>query len=529
LATLPKRLLNQRLTQVTAVMATLLVIAGPVVIAIAIAYWEGVASVSSRAMFYARDVLTRSERTTDQIDAGIKALVAARSIYPDPYAEPNIALMSKIALSSSDIQAIGYVVGNHMVCSSLRTATGNIDLGPVDLVQPSGVKLRTNVEFPFAKGSTFLVVERDNYAAIVNKDLPIDVTTQAEDVSLAALTGTNRQFLAARGVIKSEWIARLQKGVDVTFVDHGLVVAVVMSKRYYIGAVAALTNDQVEHQVSSAAAILVPVGGLAGAILALLVLYLARRQLALPTVIKIALKRNEFFLVYQPIVDLQTGEWVGAEALIRWRRSDGEMIRPDLFIPVAEESGLIERITERVVHILSRDLTELFMHYPNFHIGINLSPADLHAEHTVEMLRRLAWDTQTSLKNLMIEATERGFTDPEAASKIIGPLRAAGIKVAIDDFGTGYSNLASLEKLDLDYLKIDKSFVEALETEAATSHVVMHIIGMAKDLGLAMIAEGVETAAQAAFLRTNGVQFAQGWFFGQPSELTDFMIKLKKQ
>ena len=146
-------------------------------------------------------------------------------------------------------------------------------------------------------------------------------------------------------------------------------------------------------------------------------------------------------------------------------------------------------------------------------VSINLASSDLHSERTIDLLRKLLQTPGIKPENIVVEATEHSFLDPQRAGLIVAGIRALGIRVAIDDFGTGYCGLSHLTNLETDFLKIDKVFVEAAGTESATGQVALHIIRIAKTLGLKIIGEGVENEGQAAFLREHGVEFGQGWWF----------------
>ncbi len=513
-----------------AILAAIVALAIPILAALELAQHQSLQSEMDRALSYATEIMVRSERTAAQIDDGIGMLVHTRNASGDgPCSAAQIALMREIALVSSYLQAIGYVSGDQMLCSSMGLHAGGLALGPVEQVTKGGTKVRNNVSMATSvSDSTFIVVQHGEYAAVIHKSLPIDVSTQEKDVSLATFTPGYREFRTARGPAKLEWIDAAQGREQATFFDGEYVVAVVQSAQFATGAVAAVPVAYLNQRVREFALVLVPIGLLAGIALVLVVRYLTKLQQSLPALIRTGVRKKEFFLGYQPLVDLQTREWVGAEALIRWRRSDGTLVRPDQFIPEAEENGMIQRITRHVLQLVAKDAPEILRRRPNFHIGINLSSADLHTPDTVKLLQELLRDAHAGPHNILIEATERGFMNTDAAREMVKDIRALGIDVAIDDFGTGYSSLSYLESFALDYLKIDKSFIDTIGTDAATSRVVLHIIQMAKSLNLKMIAEGVETEAQEKFLREHGVQYAQGWLFGKPMPVADLLRELAK-
>jgi sensor c-di-GMP phosphodiesterase-like protein len=494
-------------------------VGAPVWLAIHEAQRQGRAIEIERALGYARDVLVRTDATAAQADRGFRLLAAASN--GAPCSDASIDLMRQIDLASSYIQAIGYVEDGRIICSSLGRDTKGLLIGAPDFVTANGVAVHKQLRLAFVPHQSFIALVRQHYVAIIHKDLPIDTTVTGNDVSLAIFLLGDTVPMTSHHFIGPDWVQRLGAHQQVTFVDGRRLVAAVKSDRFLYAAVAAIPVSDASAGTRVAAQRLVPAGLVAGLVLAAAVFLLARTQMSLPAAIKGGLKRHELFLLYQPIVDLQTGQWVGAEALIRWLRPTGELVGPDIFIPIAEKSGLIEQITQRVLELVARDTGAFLRQQPQFHIAVNLSAADLHSAALPGRLDNFLAQTAAAPGNIVVEITERGLLDVGLARVAMRKLRAKGVRVAIDDFGTGYSSLSYLQTLEVDHLKIDKSFVDAIATEAPTSHVVQHIIEMAKSLKLQMVAEGVETEAQAHYLRQRGVDYAQGWLFGKPMKFAD--------
>jgi diguanylate cyclase (GGDEF)-like protein/PAS domain S-box-containing protein len=233
-----------------------------------------------------------------------------------------------------------------------------------------------------------------------------------------------------------------------------------------------------------------------------------------------AIDGDEFVVYYQPIVDLNTGEVEGFEALARWRHPLRGLLTPGAFVPLAEEIGLIERIDRCVLIEACSQLRRWQLEFPelgDLSISVNLSSRQLVdaalADDVAVLLRRIA----LAPENLILEITESGMMrDTEAAVRNLRMLKALGVRIALDDFGTGYASLTYLERLPVDILKIDQSFVGALETDGDEIGLAPAIVQLARTLGHVPIAEGVESPAQVEHLRRLGCRLAQGFHLGVP-------------
>jgi sensor c-di-GMP phosphodiesterase-like protein len=265
-------------------------------------------------------------------------------------------------------------------------------------------------------------------------------------------------------------------------------------------------------------------GILLSALLVYLVLKLAKRTRSMESDLREAVRFEEIDVHYQPVMELATGRCVGAEALMRWRHPERGFVPAAEFIDIAEQSRLVVEMTDKMMAKIARDLRGVFKNHPEMHIGINLAAQHFENEHIVEATKAI-FGGKIDPRQIIYEITERGFINEEnsPARHVMNALRERGSAFAVDDFGTGYSSLSYLQRLDLDYLKIDKAFVDGIESEDYSSGLVDPIIQIAKSLNLKTIAEGVEHEYQALYLKKRGVDYAQGWFFAKPIPAKDFI------
>jgi diguanylate cyclase (GGDEF)-like protein/PAS domain S-box-containing protein len=231
-----------------------------------------------------------------------------------------------------------------------------------------------------------------------------------------------------------------------------------------------------------------------------------------------ALKRREFVLHYQPQVDLASGRTTGVEALLRWQRNDGRMVAPDNFIPLAEETGLIVPIGEWVLQTACRqNRAWQEAGLPPVKMAVNLSARQFHQENLESTVASALAISDLDPRWLELEVTETAIMhDPEEAAATLNKFKEMGVSLAVDDFGTGYSSLNYLKRFPLNRLKIDRAFVSEIDTNQDDGAIATAVIALGHSLRLEVTAEGVETAPQLEFLRRNGCDQIQGYYFSRP-------------
>ena len=240
-------------------------------------------------------------------------------------------------------------------------------------------------------------------------------------------------------------------------------------------------------------------------------------RLSLGSRLRRAVETQSWVLQYQPIVDLADGRMVGAEALIRWQDTNGGLVAPGEFIPVAEELGLIEAIGDWVIDEMAAQQRKWMDQGLDIEVSFNLSPRQLWSAHLAEKILGKLHAADVDVTRIVVEITEStAMAEPDRTQKILTELHSWGVRLALDDFGTGYSSLARLKHMPVDILKIDQAFVRDVHTDMRLAGMVRAMIQLAQTLDMVPLAEGIETEGEYVFLRSNGCRLAQGFYFSRP-------------
>lgn len=448
-----------------------------------------------------------------------------------PCSPTSMQRMRRSLLRSDVLTDIGYVRNDTLVCSALGQT--NIPLGPPAYKSETGYWTRTHLRLPGAEDRPVVAAtDPATGLTVFVHDSNAFTYVRGEQSWQLAVVGHDQSdtALARQGSFDQSWLKHAQSKRSGQSVGDHFIVAWQRSSIGDYTVFAAWPRAQWNREWRRSALLLGSCGFSAGLVLMLALIRVAKANASIRSALRRAVRSKQLSLEYQPVVELASGRWVGAEALLRWRRPNGEAVSPAIFIPIAERNGLMPAIRERLIAQFERDTPALFARHPGFHVALNFSAEDFHPDANLATRLDLARKRiGIAPANLHLEATESIFMDATATSTSIEALRKAGYPVSLDDFGTGFSSLSYLTRIRFDCLKIDKAFVDTIGTGAVTSQIVLHIMEMAKSLGIEMIAEGVETPAQAQYLAAHGVRHAQGWLYSKSLPMRELLGQLAKQ
>jgi sensor c-di-GMP phosphodiesterase-like protein len=478
-----------------------------------------------RLTHYAVHLIQYSEAFTHEIDSTLDAVNAS----PFPFcSDEDIARLRTLVFNGHLVKDIGRVRGGFLYCTSINgRITPPIAQAKPDIVTPSGRIIILNTPVIGApgmfadvtqSGEADFVAARDAFAhlreapMIYTTTLTNRITKQVLPTAGEPLQLSNDEVLGEKDVLKG----------DTFFVSR-------CSTRLAPCMVTGITLQNAWKLNQFTIEGFVLIGALAGLAVSF-VLLLQPRKRSLAIQLLRALRLNLLSVVYQPIVDVRTGQILGVEALARWTNEDGQYVRPDVFIAAAEELGFIGKLTRVILKLIVSELGDLMRANPDFRVNINIAAADLADPQFVPMLEKLLKKHAIPARSICLELTERSTADHKLTITSISRLRALGHEFYIDDFGTGYSSLAYLNELAVDAIKIDRAFTDAIGTGSLTAAIVPQILAMANALHIKVVVEGVERAEQSNYFAALDQHIlAQGWHFGEPVPAEQLLILLQEK
>ncbi|ALS58990.1 EAL domain-containing protein [Pandoraea norimbergensis] len=472
---------------------------------------------------FAAKAVMRAEQVTYQAFAAIADLSAGI----EPRCSPAyIARASRVIFNYGYVQDAGAYGDSQYLCSPLL---GDVRDKHYVLPAPSwrsndGYLVWLRQRNPISDVRDDIQFGRDGNYVSINPQSYVDIIDPARRPIAAVNIDTNNIIAMSYGADGDDMLDAWRHGGQIK--SDTWHYAVARSSSRPIGVVVKAPRSGLIANWTRLLAVWLAIGVGVGGLIGWLSYKRISRQVSFPATLEWAIARRYIEVHYQPIVRLEDGVCVGSEALVRWNLN-GQNIPPDIFVAVAEENDLIQPLTDLVLDKTVRELQELLRAQPSFYVSINVAGEDLQTDRFIKKLDASLSGTGIHPSQIRIEATERGLLKAESARKIIAALRQAGHPVYIDDFGTGYSSLSYLQSFTVDVLKIDKSFVDTIGQGAASSVVAPHIIEMAHELGLGIVAEGVETEAQAEYLKSKGVEYGQGWLFSKAMPAAKLIAWLK--
>jgi sensor c-di-GMP phosphodiesterase-like protein len=467
--------------------------------------------------YASRLVQLQESFTTEVIDTIDQANA---STYP-PCSDQDIMLLRRLTFSARFLKDVGRIDGKNFLCSATTGKLASSVLLPKpDFTLHSGAMIYKNAPISVPAGGHAEIAAQGNANVVIGPDVYSDFPQQHIHYS-AGIVGPSKSNPSQKTILVGiAAVAPIPPGVlesDKMVRVAGTLFRARCSQRFPTCAVTYISVDEV--WLTNRALLLgyVATGGTAGIACASALWMAGRKRRSHTSQLRGAILKGKLSVVYQPIVDLSSHRIVGAEALARWTDEDGDSIRPETIIALAEAEGFVSEITRFVLTRSAEELRPIVEERPEFRLHINLAPSDLADPRLLLLLDEKLQDGPVQPANIAFELSERATSDREVAIASIHRLRDRGHAIFIDDFGTGYSNLAYLTELNVDGIKINRSFIATIGTESVTATIVPQILGVAKALDLSVVVQGIEREDQAAYFASgNPGILGQGWFFGLP-------------
>lgn len=491
----------------------------PVLCALWLAQVRAVTETHNQHSVLGQLILNKSERVIQQIGLAIDSASAWRG---PACSQQHQQDMLNIVRGRLYVEDLIYARGRQFMCSTAVHPVGPWTMAPPNYHRQPEISIYYYRDTPFYPGYRMTYMQVGNYVAVVN---PLAYSqVESEDASLIfGLYDTRADsFFTLSDRADPALLKSLVRDDVLQFTHDGRFYTIVHSAKRHIAIILSSSAARCAQNFRYQLALTLPAGIIVSIILLLLWGRIRQRLASPERLLQRAINKRQLALYYQPIINIKNQQCTGVEALLRWPGGAGQVMTPDEFIPLAERVGLIEQITDYVIKEVFIDLGDFLHRNPQMYVSVNLAASDFLSSRLIAVIDEKTRRYRVNPQQIKIEVTERAFIDVPKASPVIQAFRQGGYEIAIDDFGTGYSNLYNLYSLNVDILKIDKSFVDTLSNNS--SHLIVeHIIEMAQSLRLRIIAEGVENGEQVKWLYKRGVQCCQGWYFAKAMPRQEFI------
>ncbi|RAT18580.1 hypothetical protein AU490_05700 [Lonsdalea populi] len=462
---------------------------------------------------YAAAIMNRSD---DVVTESNTVLNEAYALKYSPCSEDDLFQLRYMVYKYRYIMDVGRIQNGELLCTAGRGVLPSpIALPETDVQKADGTQLWTAVKGLIDPRIQTDIASRKNVVVFMSPDAfrsfsyPLRgygaILTSADDQHVFQTFGS-KSVTPSR--YESSWLAQYRQSY-------------LCSKLYEICIHARLSASGVLQMPTYMISAISLLGAILGGSLTLVFFLLLDINRSISKQLRLAVSHKKLHVNYQPIIYLNDEKIIGVEALARWTDKHGQSVSPDVFIPIAEKQGIIGEITRHITRLSIAEMQSLLLNNPEFYLSINLDISDVLDTDYQAYLNEQVANFNVTPKQIILEITERSTANYTTLAKRLSEFRAQGYRIAIDDFGTGYSNFSYLSSLPFDAIKIDRMFTEAIGTDSVNARMVDLLFTMTAMLNTCVIVEGIETAAQAAYVKEHCTDaVGQGWHFGRPMSAT---------